>query len=66
MNSFFLQECLLRIIFSQSASRDPLPLGSTVVLCAVYHNNTWELKILAHSIIQIQAPVLLFDTSIRT
>ncbi len=35
------------------ASRDPLPLGCTVVLCAVYHNSTWGLKILAQSIIQL-------------
>ena len=30
-----------------------LPLGSTIVLCAVYHNSTWGLKILAYSIIQL-------------
>ncbi len=31
------------------ASRDSLPLGSTVVLCAVYHNITWWTAVLIHS-----------------
>ncbi len=34
------------------ASRDSLPLGSTVVLCAVYHNITCWTAVLIHSILQ--------------
>ncbi len=50
----------LKIIISYSitllsASRDSLPLGSTVVLCAVYHNITCLTAVLIHIIIQLQA-----------
>ena len=48
------------------ASRDPLPLGYTIVLCAVYRNSTWGLKILAKSIIQLNTSLFLLAQMVES